>query len=1132
LRRIVFLPAVIGALVCATPAASELRPVKRDFGERTLPLVRQGVVKAPAGRGESRVRVIVTLPQAPLAAAHGVSLTTRGARRRLNVGSASSRSYVARLQRAQRAAVAAIREEIPSATISRRFEVVLNGLTVELPARRLADLAQLRFVERVYPSVRFQLALNESPALIGAPALWAATGARGDGVKIAVIDDGVDQAHPFFASAGFAYPPGFPKGARRFTTPRVIVARAFPGPGSGRPGRLPLDRRASFHGTHVAGIAAGNSGTSSPGGRSHPPTPNLSGVAPRAYIGNYRVFNVPTRIGHVGNTPEIVAAFEAAVRDGMDVINFSGGGAETEPATDALVETIRNVAAAGVVPVISAGNSRDEFGMGTVGSPGTAPEALTVAAASNTHVFSPALLVTDARAPATLRQLPFRISVNYRAFDAWERSDQALADIGTITGTDGRPVDRRLCGVTHPNALNSRLPRGSLAGTIALVSRGVCTLFSKALRAQAAGAQGMVLVDNRAGEANGIPLALPLPNGMIADLDGARLREFLGSVGGRAAVRFNFNPLETKNGRSGVVTSFSSGGPTPFEHRLKPDLAAPGGEILSSTLPEFASTPYAPFDGTSMSAPHVAGAAALLFHRHPQWTPSQVKSALVSTAGTAWADTARVTEASVLLAGGGLVNVHAADDPAVFTDPVSLSFGDLNVNRAAQRRTLLLGISDAGSGAGTWTVEIHPQSASAGVTLSAPGLVTLAPGGTADIPVTATAPAGAAAGDDHGFVVLRRGTVARRIPYAFFVTRPALELRERPPGALPRLLSGETVNGPSNVNVYRWPTAPFGHPPDYGTGPPMVEGGAERLYLVPHLNRPVVNLGVAVILASNNSAIDPWVLGAPDENTVQGQGGTPVNVNALTFDYGLPVGAAGVVFPRLKRFWVAVDSPNDEYTGRSLRGRFVLRYWVNDLRPPSIRLLTKRVAAGRPTLVVRVRDAGAGVNPLSLLIGYRRVLVGASLYDPISGIAVFALPSQAPRLAPGRTTADLVASDYQEAKNLQTFGRNVMPNTRFSRTRIRAVRGTTVTWLAPERGACVRGRTGLVVVAGSTRRITQVRFFAGRRRIGIDRRGTVGLYSTVWRAPAARRGRRVLRAVVFTRGGRRTTATRRVRVCR
>src|SRR5207244_4559394 len=129
------------------------------------------------------------------------------------------------------------------------------------------------------------------------------------------------------------------------------------------------------------------------------------GVGPRAWIGNYRVFNVPTPIGHIANTPEIAAAFESAVSDGMDVINFSGGGAETEPANDAMIEVIHNVAAAGVVPVISAGNDRDDFGMGSVGSPGTAPDAITVAAVSNTHVFAPVLSVSAAGAPATVAQI-------------------------------------------------------------------------------------------------------------------------------------------------------------------------------------------------------------------------------------------------------------------------------------------------------------------------------------------------------------------------------------------------------------------------------------------------------------------------------------------------------------------------------------------------------------------------------------------------------------------------------------------------------------------------------------------------------------------------------------------------------
>ncbi|HYZ20084.1 MAG TPA: S8 family serine peptidase, partial [Gaiellaceae bacterium] len=447
MRRLALPLALVAALATAASASSALQPVRRHFGDRTLPLVRHGTLDIPAGQAQGRVRVIVTLRQPPLAVARGPGLTARSGGAQLDIASRSSRRYLASLQRVQAAAVRSLQHAIPSARVSRRFQVVLNGLTVELPATRLTTLTRLSFVQRIYPSVRYRLSTNESAALTGAPALWAATGARGDGVKIAVVDDGVDQSHPFFAAAGYAYPPGYPKGAARFTTPKVIVARAFPGPGSGRRGRLPLDRSASFHGTHVAGIAAGNSGTFSPGGRSHAPVANLTGVAPRAYIGNYRIFNVPTPIGNVANTPEIVAAFEAAVRDGMDVINLSGGSSESEPSTDAMIETTNNVAAAGVLPVIAAGNSRDEFGMGTVGSPGTAVEALTVAAVSNTHVFGPTLTLQDARAPAMLKQVPFHVTALNPAMNEWERSDRTLVDVGSIIGTDGRPVDRYLCGV-------------------------------------------------------------------------------------------------------------------------------------------------------------------------------------------------------------------------------------------------------------------------------------------------------------------------------------------------------------------------------------------------------------------------------------------------------------------------------------------------------------------------------------------------------------------------------------------------------------------------------------------------------------------------------------------------------------
>src|SRR5207248_8025284 len=158
------------------------------------------------------------------------------------------------------------------------------------------------------------------------------------------------------------------------------------------------------HGTHVSGIAAGDEGTTAPAGPDHPTTSNLSGVAPKAWIGNYRVFTVPTPLGHEANTPETVHAFEAAVADGMNVINFPGGGPQTDPAHTARLETLRNVALAGVVPVIAAGNDREDFGLGTAGSPGTAPEAISVAATSNSHVFAPALSVVGG--PPSLGAVP------------------------------------------------------------------------------------------------------------------------------------------------------------------------------------------------------------------------------------------------------------------------------------------------------------------------------------------------------------------------------------------------------------------------------------------------------------------------------------------------------------------------------------------------------------------------------------------------------------------------------------------------------------------------------------------------------------------------------------------------------
>jgi subtilisin family serine protease len=942
-------------------------------------------------------------------------------------------------------------------------------------------------------------------------------------MKIAVVDDGIDQTNPFFDPKGFSYPAGFPRGGRKWTTPKVIVARVFPGPNAGGPGRLAVDPDSSFHGTHVAGIAAGDSGTTAPAGADHPTVTGLSGVAPRAWLGNYRVFTVPTPIGHVANTPEIVAAFESAVRDGMNVINFSGGGPQVEPANDALVEAIHNVAAAGVVPVIAAGNDGDDFGLGSAGSPGTAPDAISVAAVSNTHVFAPALDVTAAGAPDAVKGIPFLGADGGLAPDAWSTADQALVDVGSIVGADGRGVERHLCGPSNDLAsTKGQLPAHSLDGAIVLVQRGLCPFETKAAQAKQAGAVGIVYADNRAGEANGIPTKLPLPGGMIANLDGDHLRAFLATHGGRTDVRIGHDPLELETGRSGVITSFSSRGPTAFGHDLKPDLSAPGGQILSSTLPNTSDSRFAVFDGTSMATPHVAGAAALLLELHPTWTPAQVKSALVSTAGPAWGDTARTQEAPVTLEGGGLVALPHATDPQLFTDPVSLSFEDLNVLHGAASRGLLIRLTDAGDGAGTWEVELSSQAATVGTSVDVPGLIAVPPGGESDVAVVARAAAGAAQGENYGFIVLRNGDVTRRVPYFFLVDRPALA--DAPVVALKKLQTGDTRKGVDRVEAYRYPVAPFGNAPDT---PPMLEDGTETVY-AKLIDRPAVNAGVAIVSETAGARVDSFYLGAQDENTVQGFAGTPVNVNALTSGYLLPIGAAGASFPRQQRFFVVVDSGRDRFDGRSLAGRYTLRSWIDDVTAPSIELLTTHVAPGRPTLVLRVRDAGAGVDPSSLTIAYRGVLIGATTYDPTSGVAVFPLPQNAPALVRGTLQLRLVASDFQEAKNIDTVGPSIMPNTRSAKKRIRVTAGTSIVWIFPAPGACLAKSQPASVAVSSTKTVAKVRLL-------LDGRGIEGIRGNgLWTAALGNvpPGKHVLQAVASGMKNRRLASTRRiVRTC-
>ncbi|HXG77118.1 MAG TPA: S8 family serine peptidase [Gaiellaceae bacterium] len=1114
-------------------AAGALGPTPRSAVERAAAKVDRAPDALAAATSRGRTRVIVTLDEPPLAAvASARRLAGFGPRRKLNLRSAFARSYLAGLRAAQRRAIATVRRAIPESRVSRRYELLLNGFALSVPYAKLPQLLELGVARHVYPSLSYSPSLNRGPSVIGAPQFASLTGALGEGVKVAVVDDGVDPEHPFLDPAGFSFPPGFPKG-QGGATPKVIVMRGFPGPGASS---TPLDRDQSFHGTHVAGIIAGvetdvpagvRGVCSEANGGCHPAVNDVRGVAPRAYIGNYRVFNVPLPLGGCcnGNTPEIVAAFEAAVRDGMDVINFSGGGPQSDPRTDGLMEAVRNVVRAGVVPVISAGNDRDFFGLGTAGSPATAPEAISVGSVVNAHVFGPSFAVVS---PPGLGRVPF---VPTDAIPpSWLSQDQRIVDVASVTGGD-----RQLCGAAAP-------PANSLRGAIALVSRGGCPYDAKAERAGSAGAVGIVIAENRPGDPT-FSFFSGLPGGTISDLDGARLRAAAASAGGAITVRFTRETLEVPTTWAGVPSSFSAGGLTPFGHALKPDVTAPGSQVLSSTLPEFAGDQFAVLDGTSFSAPHVSGAVALLLQRHPTWTPQQVKSALMSTAGPAFEDTALTQEASVLVQGAGLVRVSAADRPLVFTDPQSLSFGYLDVRGGAASRALPVAVVDAGGGAGTWSVEVQAQVASAGATVEA-APVSVPTGGSAVLQVVARAAAGAAQGDNFGFLLLRRGSDVRRIPYAFSVTQPRLVSSQVVP--LRATQSGDTRRREDRARVYRWPTSPFAVLGIFGVDPSVSDDGGETVYAL-DIQRQAVNAGVVVTspavrlnaslqaLFSTNAPIHPWFLGSLDENHVLGYAGIPVNVNGLMPDFLFSIGASGGVFLPPGRYYVSVDSGRDPFSGQPLHGPYVLRSWVNDVRPPRVEVLNPRLSSGRPTIVARVSDDKSGVEPLSLQLFFGRELgssIGATTFDPRTGIATFSLPRDFRPLDAGTEFMRIVASDYQEAKNINTESASPMPNTRFHGFRTELVARPTVTWITPRRNACVAARQRLEVVANDNVPISSVGFFVGNRQIGRVRRNTGGLYALTWRTSGRKRGAYTLRAVVSDTRGREAEAQLRVRVCR
>lgn len=668
----------------------------------------------------------VRFSDAPLASYEGTISgydATKPARgQKLDLNTPAARKYGNRLAAQRQNYLKWLAKHHPQVQVVSEYAVTFNGLGLKLNGATLRAVQSGPGAAEAGMSNTYRKAMNASHAVINTPALWGALGGQdgaGAGIKVGVIDSGVDQSHPFLHDGGMTAPAGYPKGDARFTSNKVIVAKVF------HQSPWLTAQAIDSHGTHVAGTIAGRAGTAAP------LASGLSGVAPGAYLGNYNVFP-----GTVADATSlfIAKAVEEAVTDGMDVLNLSlGGGAHR--GSDLLDMAVNAAVDAGVVVAIAAGNEGP--GSYTVGSPGTAANVITVAAVSNAHVFAPVVSTAALPGPVLARtgdgngELKETMTGTY---DVW--ADYAGGDTLACTPIAGRPLE----------------------GKIALLQRGTCFFSDKINNAAAAGAVAVIVYQRE--DVGGEPMAMStdgvtIPAVMIRRDEGKALAAWTGDR------TVTLEKTAERTGGSGLLADFSSWGPTP-NYTLKPDVAAIGLDVYSSVP----GGEYAVFGGTSMATPHVAGASALLLAYSQAnglgWGPAEVKAALMGTArpGAATADPLHV--------GAGVIDLSRAMNPPAMAMPSSLSFGLVRPvgNHVYSASFTLTNTSGAEQ---TYTLS---DSMGGKVSMSPAGM-TLAAGASGAVTVT-VADRGAPAPGQGGYPELRRGLVmvesgagSIRVPYLY-----------------------------------------------------------------------------------------------------------------------------------------------------------------------------------------------------------------------------------------------------------------------------------------------------------------------------------------------------------------------------
>ena len=574
--------------------------------------------------------------------------------KKLNPNSASVQRYAAYLDGKHAEAAAAV-----GAEKYYDYRFAFNGFAATMTEGQAAKLAQRAGVVKVTQDRLSQPSTSSTPHFLGLDAaggLWERSGGvakAGEDVIVGVVDTGIWPEHPSFSDQNdlafrtgesgkrnLAYGPapagwsGSCQSGEQFSqdmcTNKLIGARYYLS-GFGHFGIIKSDfkspRDADSHGSHTASTAAGNNGVQATGEAAS--FGKISGMAPRARIAVYKVcWNGDD--GGCANS-DSVAAIDQAVADGVDVINYSIGGSPSQ-FLDPVEVAFLFAADAGVFVAASAGNSGPDAQ--TVDHP--SPWLTTVAASTHDRP-SVATATVDGVAyqGASSNQTPI---------------GPAPLVLSSKAGVAGAPAaEVALC-------FEGSLDPAKVTGKIVVCDRGVIARVAKSSAVKQAGGVGMILVNTSPNSLNADLHSVPTVH--LSDVDGKAIKAAITPASVATIGKVSGGAPAPK------LAEFSSRGPnTASADLLKPDLSAPGVDVLAAVSPHAAGRSFDLLSGTSMASPHVAGLAALLKGLHPDWSPMAIKSALMTTA-TDTTDAANDAFAQ----GAGHVRPNSAADPGLVYD--------------------------------------------------------------------------------------------------------------------------------------------------------------------------------------------------------------------------------------------------------------------------------------------------------------------------------------------------------------------------------------------------------------------------------------------------------------------------------